>query len=50
MSTETNLQEAKPDSKKYRLVVKSAEEAVRLIKENCDHAKLFRLGKLEERD
>ena len=30
MSTETNLQEAKPDSKKYRLVVKSAEEAGRI--------------------
>ena len=41
MSTETNLQEAKPDSKKYRLVVKSAEEAVRLIKEKLgDHAKV----------
>jgi flagellar biosynthesis protein FlhF len=41
MSTETNLQEPKPDSKKFRLVVRSAEEAVRLIKEKLgDHAKV----------
>lgn len=41
MSTEANIQEPKTDSKKFRLVVKSAEEAVRLIKEKLgDHAKV----------
>ena len=41
MSNEVNIQESKPDSKKFRLVVKSAEEAVRLIKEKLgDHAKV----------
>ena len=33
MSTEANIQEAKTDSKKIRLVEKTAEEAVRLINE-----------------
>ena len=41
MSTEANIKEPKSDSKKFRLVVKSAEEAVRLIKEKLgDNAKV----------
>ena len=41
MSSEANIQKTKPESKRFRLVVKSAEEAVRLIKEKLgDHAKV----------
>ena len=41
MSSEANIQKTKPESKRFRLVVKSAEEAVRLIKEKLgDNAKV----------
>ena len=41
MTSQTKVEEAKPESKKFRLVVRSAEEAVRLIKEKLgDHAKV----------
>ena len=51
MLTEENKPKQTEEAKRYRLVVRSAEEAVRMIRENLEiMQKLSRSAKLEEMD